>query len=222
LLTALVLVVAYQAFLGERRAATMTLFLGCLGVIWLTWRRQRRLKSGLGLLVLLVAVTVALANSGSSTAFVRFRYLFGQTASRSVPERIEVFMGAVGRVATNPIFGAAYVPFDAGDPLENGILRIPSAHNFYLDLAQKAGVPALLLYIVLLVSASRLAFRAARTAEDPSLRAMNVTIAISFVLVCLISNQVQNTFSQLYPGIFLWTMIALCEIASRQPMRDPT
>jgi len=206
---ALLAVIAYQAFLGERRAAVLTLFFGCILVAGFA----RNLKVSLGLLAMIAGFAVALAAAGDTVAFVRFSYLIGPSQSRSVSERLDVMRGAAGRIVDNPIVGAAYTPFDAGDPLEDGILRIPSAHNFYLDLAQKAGLVALLLYLVLLALASHVAWRVARWADDPSTRVVGVTVFVSFVLVSLVSNQLQNTFSQLYPGIFFWTLIALCEIA---------
>lgn len=225
LVTALVGVIAYQAVLGERRTAVLTLLFGCAGVGWAAWlQHQRRLgRAAVVLLLGLLITTVGgLASLSQTVAFVRFRYLFGVEGSRSVAERIEVLQAAAERVLRNPLVGSAYVPFDEGDPLERGILRIPSAHNFYVDLAQKAGVPVLVAYLVLLAVAARIPIELAHWPGDTSTRVLAVTTAVSFILVCLVANQFQNTFSQPYPAIVLWTMVGLCERARdcRQPTRS--
>jgi O-antigen ligase len=159
----------------------------------------------LGLAVVGVAVAVVVLASTSITVRNLEDFLFTEAGDESSRARIRNVEHAVGVLGDSPVIGLAYV---AAAPDSTGV-RIANPHNQYLTYAVRAGIPALVLFAWVLVASVVRLFGACRPGGAPQVRSLARAVLAVLLGVGLVSNLLQDNFTQPYSGCLLWLLLGM-------------
>jgi O-antigen ligase len=163
----------------QSRGASLGLAAG-LFIFWLMQRRKLLVATILvatGILGILVLAPTSYLD--------RLQTITNYQEDKSAMGRLEMWQISLGLIARNPVVGIGPANFAP---------RFPhmSQHNAYLQVASEVGIPALLLYVALLVSGYR-ALWVARKLASPARRQMPYLYKISEGILCaLIAITVQG------------------------------
>jgi O-antigen ligase len=137
-----------------------------------------------------------------------------QTRVRQLSFGLEVLL-------QNPIAGQMYMAQDMG----GGLREITNPHNQYVTYAVRGGVISLLVYLWILVVFLQRLWRLARNAPTPLMRTLGKGLFSVFLGVALISNMLQDNFTQPYSGFLLFFLMGVGEfliVQSGSPHRRAT
>lgn len=185
--------------------------------LWVTRRRV--------LVLVLAAVVVGMALA-ISPAGVRMRerveVVVGARSLRAAPEEMSVrdrvfsMRVVADYVGAHPTFGAAFTPPPAHE-LSRRIAVLPTrqlfpAHNQYLDIAFRGGLPLLAAFIVMIVIALFHCFRCSAAASSRAARSLARGLAISMTLTVIVANMYQQNYIQPLTAFLLWYVVGAVDV----------
>lgn len=132
----------------------------------------------------------------------------GSTVEASGDSRLRLAHMALGRIWDNPIFGDAFTPYSnrlAGGTVVD-LERLFPAHNQYLDLALRAGVPAMLLCTAVLVAFARRSFRIARGEDDS---APFHAALLGVIVAVMLGNLTHLWLVQTWSGVLFFALLGV-------------
>jgi putative inorganic carbon (HCO3(-)) transporter len=209
------------AFLGVAAAA---LFLGlvrtrlamfaCLALALFAWANPQHLPS------VVAARFGFLYDAGAAEVAEDIAEAFEKSAS----QRIIIWRGALDMIADNPVLGVGYgaFPYLIGR-YTDGAARVGDAHNMYLLVAAEAGIPALLLFLLLIGLAFREGWRLYRRGQDPVLRGLGLGLAAGIVGL-LVTGMFGSRFNSFELVGYFWILTALVvrgRLIESQEVRQP-
>jgi O-antigen ligase len=165
-------------FRANSRGASLALAIG-LFVMWLVSKTKGR---DLVLALVLAGVAAAFA---PDAYWERLGTIGRYQEDASAMGRLELWQIAVDLIVSNPV---------AGVGPDNFQLYAPNTpHNAYLQMASEVGIPALLVYVAMLITGLRMAFLAARslTLQEDGTPTYRSRIALG-ILCCMIAVTVQG------------------------------
>ena len=180
-------------------------------------------RSKLLFLAFLLAGFIAYLNPALLPAGIRFRmgqtfehkasYIDMDTVSEatldtSARTRVEVWRGAVQMIQEHPIFGIGYGLFE---PMIryywSGQSNI-DAHNTYLIIAAEMGVPALLIFLLIICLVMRQTFLLYKTTADPFSKALALGF-LGGLFGLLMSNMFGSRLDSQEVSSYFWILAAL-------------
>jgi O-antigen ligase len=218
------LVLVMSLFMTSSRGG----FLGLLVAGMVFAYRRFGLKGALGVLALLIlaALPTDLGERAVATLDRNVEAPAGLEASNRAHKAL--FWGGVRMVADAPIFGVGPQRFADYSRAYSGLDVSYIAHNTYLELGAEAGLPVLLLYVLLVATAVAMLGRVARLKGRPETRTLAVwaeglrTGLIGFSISAgFISAQYEKYF---WLAIFLSivvTRLAAQRVAASVPVTSP-
>jgi O-antigen ligase len=212
LLASCVLLVANVAFITPGRSGYVVLIVCAIALV-LDWLKARG-ASSLQRLVWGAGVALVALGLLASSPIVRHRIELGlaqletydQGAEHSpMGERVVYQRNALVLIAERPLTGhgtgsfeTAYARLVAGRPGREG-LKVHDPHNQYLNIAAQHGLPALALFVALLVAAFR------RPCAPPW-RVLGLGVLAAWCFTSLFSSH----FSTFGEGRFIWLWLGIC------------
>jgi len=134
----------------------------------------------------------------------------GELAGKYDQRRLKLLILGLQRVVNNPLVGDAFVPLTLGSEVAGRPSRgnmFPS-HNQFVDIALRAGAPALLLYLTLLGYIGLTCFRAYRAAQGTFVGEM--AICSSFLLAAILAGSMFQSYLILtQPAALLFVILGL-------------
>jgi O-antigen ligase len=180
----------------QSRGATMGFAAGMV-VFWMM--RQRK---ALTAILIVTAVAGGLTFLAPTSYLGRLNTIVNYQEDKSATNRLEMWAICSQVIASNPILGMGPGNFEPTYPQM-------SPHNAYLQVAAEAGVPALLLYVMLLLSGYRSVWIARRLAA-PDGKNIPYLFHLSEGLLCvLIEITVQGFFTGFAFREFVYISLAL-------------
>jgi O-antigen ligase len=134
----------------------------------------------------------------------------------SARERLALWKGAIRMIEANPVFGVGYHMFhhyiysyaDHDADTESLSLKNRDGHNAYLMIGSEMGLPALITFIVILVSMLRIAWRSYKESFDRYWKIVSL-VALCSITSLMITNMFgSRVFSLVLTG-YLWMVIAI-------------
>ncbi|HYM06355.1 MAG TPA: O-antigen ligase family protein [Terriglobales bacterium] len=180
----------------QSRGASLGLAAGVL-IYWLMQRRKLLVAA-----VMAISVTIGLAFLVPAGYLQRLQTIVYYQEDKSATGRLEMWAISRDVIADNPLFGIGPGNF---------ALRYPtmSQHNAYLQVASEVGIPALLLYIALLLSGYR-SLWVVRRLTAPRARDLPDLRSFSEGLFCaLVAITVQGFFTGFAFREFVYITLAL-------------
>lgn len=215
------------------RGALLLLMVGLAIVIAASpqlWRTRRHV------VIMLAAALVGVTAFAASPAGVRLRDRTTALVSgnpvgslivdeASLRDRFFSMRVVVGYVGARPIFAAGFTPVPPQD-LSRRIASLPPrqlfpAHNQYLDVALRGGLPLLFVFLVLLGMTLYRASLAIRAAQTLFGRLFATGVAIALVMTVALGNMYEQNHIQPFTGFFLWFVAGSIEVLLRRNHTDP-
>jgi O-antigen ligase len=211
------LVLVLMVFLTSSRGGFVGLLVA--GVVFVYRRRGLAGATAL-VLVLIVSVLVLPTDLGSRAMATIF-----QDSSQLPPgletsnrAHVALFWAALRMIGDNPLFGVGPLNFKDLSTLYTGLDQGNIAHNSFLEIAAELGLPALVVFFVLLAATFRTLGRVARLRGGPQVRelagwAEGLRSGLLGFLVagCFISAQYEKIL-----WVTIFVAIALGDIARRR------
>jgi putative inorganic carbon (hco3(-)) transporter len=184
-------------FLGLVRARFA--IVGCLALALLAWANPQYVPS------IVAARFGILYDAGAAETAEDIAEAFEKSAA----QRIIIWRGALDMIADNPVLGVGYgaFPYLIGRYTDN-TARVGDAHNVYLLIAAELGIPALLLFLLLIGLAFREAWRLYRRGEDPFLRGLGLGLAAGIVGL-VVTGMFGSRFNSFELVGYFWILTAL-------------
>lgn len=198
-LSSMVVMLAGLAVAASREGL-LGLVVGLTIVLWDARRRLRKFIPMISLFVVLGLVTVF-----SPLGQRAFHPNAGDTGSTEI--RYGLWTAALGMIKDHPLLGVGigmFKPMAAN--YTNGALRYV-AHNTYLEIAAEMGIPALLVYLMILFGSARTLERVRRQSlrSGPPL----IRVLASGMLAGLIGSSVSLAFSSMEDFKLFWLIVFL-------------
>lgn len=134
----------------------------------------------------------------------------GELAADYDQRRVRLLSIGLERVSNNPLVGDAFVPLTLGSDVAGRPSRgnmFPS-HNQFLDIALRAGVPALLLYLALLGYIGFTCFRVYRSAQGTF--GGEMAVCGVFLLAAIVAGSMfQSYLIVTQPAVLLFVILGL-------------
>ena len=138
------------------------------------------------------------------------------TLDASARTRLYLWQGAINMIAEHPIMGVGYKMFPQyiyqyvpkNDDSAHLQLRKRDGHNAYLMIGAELGLPALLVFLVLLGYMFRIFIRAIRVSRDPFWKTVSVCALCSVVSLTLTNLFGSRVISLVLAG-YLWALLAI-------------
>jgi O-antigen ligase len=200
----------------ESRGATLGLSAG-LFTFWLLQKKKLLLGPGL-----LIGVTLSLVFLAPKTYLERLKSIINYKQDASATGRLTMWAISREVIAENPIFGIGVGNFEPRYP------RM-SEHNAYLQVASEVGIPALFLYVGLLIGGFRSALRARWLARSEVNDHPFLYHTASGLICALVAISVQGFFTgfAFREFVYITLMLAYCvrglaedEIPSSEPEEE--
>lgn len=157
----------------QSRGASIGFAAGLL-VFWLMQRRKLLVAAAMS-----IALTIGLAFLAPASYLERLQTIVNYQEDKSATGRLEMWGTSLELISDNPFFGIGPGNFEPQYPGA-------SQHNAYLQVASEAGLPALLLYIALLLTGFR-ALWVTRRLTAPQAKNIPYLHRISEGLLCVLS-----------------------------------
>ena len=134
----------------------------------------------------------------------------------SARERLALWKGAIRMIEANPVFGVGYHMFqhyiysyaDHDADTESLGLKGRDGHNAYLMIGSEMGFPALIIFILILVSMLRIAWRSYQISFDRFWKIASL-VALCSITSLMVTNMFgSRVFSLVLTG-YLWMLIAI-------------
>ena len=134
----------------------------------------------------------------------------------SLEARMDRFSVFSAEILDYPLTGSAYLP---GYELQ-GIAHLGNPHDQYLTYAVRGGVVSLFLFLFILFVAHRQLILTWRRAQDPLENSLATGLLSVLLSVSLVSNPLQDNFTQSYSGLLLWFLIGVGQALYALSRRD--
>ena len=168
-------------------------YLACAaGVLALCFFRSKRL-----FVVAATALVVMVLNPWLLPSGVRYRFAqtietpyadqLEESLESSAAMRIRIWKGGVAMIQDYPLWGAGFGMFRYLAPRYTDIPSRFDAHNTYLLVAGEMGIPALLIFLIILLSVLWHSGRLTSRAKDPMMKALGLGVA-SGTAALIVSN----------------------------------
>ncbi len=174
-------------------------------------------------LLLLVATCIVYLNPVLLPAGIRYR--MGQTfenrtsyvdtgevheadLDRSAADRVEVWKGALQMIKEQPLFGVGYGLFEPMIQYYWSGERKIDAHNTYLIIAAEMGIPALLVFLLIVLMTLGHTYGLYKRTEDPFSKALALGF-IGGIFGLLMSNMFGSRLDSQEVSSYFWILAAL-------------
>jgi O-antigen ligase len=132
---------------------------------------------------------------------------------------VDIFRNGFERLVHSPIFGDSFRPLDLGpDGGELSNMILFRAHNQYLDIALRGGVPAALLAVTLLIAFSVRAWRIARQSSDRDVAGYHAALLGITAAICL-GNFAHLFMVQPWTGGLFFALLGISSLCPTPPAR---
>jgi O-antigen ligase len=139
------------------------------------------------------------------------------SAKLSAENRVDIFRNGFDRLIRNPIFGDSFRPLDLGpDGGELSSMILFRAHNQYLDIALRGGVPAALLAITLLILFSVRAWRIARLSSDREVAGYHAAL-LGIMAAIFLGNFAHLFMVQPWTGGLFFALLGISSLCPTPP-----
>lgn len=200
-------------FFLRSRGALATLLVITLIQIVLFARGRGSARQLVMFSVAVVAVIGGMVLGPASLTLENTRALLeGGAGEQSLVERLLNMSLAIDTILHNPLIGQAYVTVE--NILDQRVVANP--HNQYLTYAVRGGVLSLLLYLWILVLFLRRLFRLRKSGSTPLVKVLSTALLSVFLGVALVSNMLQDNFTQPYSGFLLFFLMGVGEFLCSQ------
>ncbi|MDG4831444.1 O-antigen ligase family protein [Solwaraspora sp. WMMD1047] len=140
-----------------------------------------------------------------------------ESAKLSAENRVDIFRNGFDRLVHSPIFGDSFRPLDLGpDAGELSNMVLFRAHNQYLDIALRGGVPAALLAITLLILFSVRAWRIARQSPDRDMAGFHAALLGITAAIC-VGNFAHLFMVQPWTGGLFFALLGISSLCPTPP-----
>lgn len=204
------------------RAGLISLALGVLVCLWNLYFKERR--RGALLLLVLVVISVIAMLASSPTFRERFSGISGYSsdmtgiaasAAGSSLSRQRLFLRAIKVMLHHPLLGVGPGNFLAISGGEYGDWHV--SHDTYTQCGAEAGVPALLMFVIMLRTAVRHCKRLQKRAEvSAEVKALAIAMRSS-LLAYAVAALFADTAYQFFPYFLIVAAGALWQIEAAQP-----
>jgi O-antigen ligase len=137
-----------------------------------------------------------------------------QQLDESAQDRLTIWNDAMVLFDSNPVLGAGFDTYE----WQHRVSIYTDTHNYFLKVLVETGIVGLLLFLWLLISASRLGLKLYWSAQDPFLRSLG--LGVSLMMACVF---VVNFFGDRWMYIevtgFLWVLLA-CVVRGQEIVRQ--
>ncbi|MHB1926788.1 MAG: O-antigen ligase family protein [Leptospirillum sp.] len=208
-------------FATESRGDALALVVGMLVFFFL---KNRLLFFGVIAGIAFLAVNIQFLPSGlrariQHTVVHRDPYGFSHSSGQldaSARTRLALWQGAANMIISHPILGVGYKMFPEYIfqyvPHNEETARLPlshrDGHNAYLMIGAEMGVPALLLFLILLLFMFRIMWRAYRAAPDPFWKTVSVC-GLCAMSSLVLTNMFGSRVISLVLAGYLWALLAI-------------
>ncbi|MHB1286445.1 MAG: O-antigen ligase family protein [Leptospirales bacterium] len=216
---------AYGSMMGmfatESRGDAMAFVLAMLLFFFL---RSRLLFIGLVLGIAFLAVNIQFLPGGLRNRIqhtVTHQDPYGLSNSdekldASSQTRLVIWAGGIKMILTHPILGVGYKMFpqyiygyvEHSAKTARLSLHFRDGHNAYLMIAAEMGLPALILFLILIGYMIRIAFLAYRASPDPFWKAVSIG-TLAGILSLIFSNMFGSRVMSLVLAGYLWALLAI-------------
>lgn len=186
---------------------------------------SRRKVLTLGLVVLAIAAGVAMAPSGLGNRFrnIKFEGIATNGAQGSTRIHVELIKAGLAMIKSYPLTGVGLEQFkDTAPNFNPELLQVAGrryiAHNTYIQIAGEAGLPVLLLFLILMAAAI-LNCRAARRSVNVPLARMATAMQIGLIGFSIAAASVTATYVTTF-WIVVFLSQNLREIVAELPARN--
>ena len=143
------------------------LALAVLGVTTVVFAPKQHRPKYIGLLVLAIAIAPFLPHSGLATRWAEFMQPGGDYNMTSRDGRIEVWKRGIGFMISHPVLGVGVRSYEiAGGTLAHSWVN---AHNAFIQVGAELGVGGLVVFVMTISAALRLALQARRRLSGSNL-----------------------------------------------------
>lgn len=159
----------------------------------------------------LVAI-ILLATVLAATQFGIMRERFTHSLSASDNRRVQYAVDAMKIIASHPLIGRGFFPEWDHDPFPNRDLRIRRifrAHNQYLDYGVRAGLPPLLVLVVIIFAVGRDVRKSLKGAAPDSFRRHLLLGLASALVAAAVGNLTQLLLTQAQTGSLAWLLVGI-------------
>ncbi|HEY6305889.1 MAG TPA: O-antigen ligase family protein [Candidatus Angelobacter sp.] len=126
-----------------------------------------------------------------------------QQLDDSAQDRVVLWADAMDLFQQNPLFGGGFDTYE----WQHRVSTYKDTHNYFLKVLVETGIVGLLLFLWILVTATRLGVRLYRTAQDPFLKSLG--LGFTLLMSCVF---VVNFFGDRWQYVevtgFLWVLLA--------------
>lgn len=137
--------------------------------------------------------------------------------SQGDSRRLQYQLGAISEIFTKPVFGTGFTPIKS-QLIANKIYdrtRMYPAHNQYLDIAIRSGLPGMIFFIFFLGSIALYFYRIYSRGADNSRWQVYSSVPLAYVASISVGNLFHQYFIQTQSALVILTMIALLISQSR-------
>ena len=208
-------------FATESRGDFLALVMGMLLFLFL---RKKVLFFAAIAGIIFVSVNIQFLPSGlrnriQHTVTHRDPYGFSGSSGQldaSARTRLALWQGAANMIMSHPLMGVGYKMFPEyiyqyvphNEETDRLPLRHRDGHNAYLMIGAEMGVPALLLFLVLLLYMFRIMWRAYRASPDPYWKTVSVC-GLCAVTSLVLTNLFGSRVISLVLAGYLWALLAI-------------
>ena len=134
----------------------------------------------------------------------------------SAQTRLALWTGAIRMIEANPIMGVGYKMFpfyiysfvDHNKETEKLELKGRDGHNAYLMIGSEMGIPALMVFLTILLYMIRTAWRSYRTSPDLYWKTISICALCSITSLVITNMFGSRVFSLVLTG-YLWMLVAI-------------
>jgi len=209
-----VMVMLFSIFMLRSRGALVTMVVITL-IQFVLFARSHGSTKGIAIFSVASGSMIILLLLGPETLTLEnVRYFLEEKGDdQSLIERQFNMSLAVETISRNPLIGQAYVTGG-----ENALNQrtIANPHNQYLTYAVRGGIISMLVYVWILVLFLKRIFLLLVKASTALMRTFGIALFSVFLGVSLVSNMLQDNFTQPYSGFLLCFLMGVGEFLCNQ------